>query len=253
MKVVIIEDEPPAREKLAKYIGRYDRQIEILAQLESVAATLQYFEMRAAAPDLVFADIELLDGNVFEVFENGKITCPVIFTTAYDQFLLQAFERNGIAYLLKPFDFQKFAAAMRKFETLKNNFAWATDDFLREIRENLRQPKYKERFVIKTASGIRLLETKQIAFIQMQNEIPFAFDAAGNKFPLGATLTELEKTLDPKAFFRLNRSEIVNLDFIENLKPDFHDRLIIHLRNPKVKLVSSISRTPELRKWLENG
>ena len=253
MKVVIIEDEPPAREKLAKFIGRYDRQIEILAQLESVAATLQYFEMRAAAPDLVFADIELLDGNVFEVFENGKITCPVIFTTAYDQFLLQAFERNGIAYLLKPFDFQKFAAAMRKFETLKNNFAWATDDFLREIRENLRQPKYKERFVIKTASGIRLLETKQIAFIQMQNEIPFAFDAAGNKFPLGATLTELQKTLDPKAFFRLNRSEIVNLDFIENLKPDFHDRLVVCLRNLNIKLVSSTSRTPSLRKWLENS
>lgn len=253
MKVVIIEDEPPAREKLGKFIARYDRQIEILAQLESVAATLRYFEMRASAPDLVFADIELLDGNVFEVFETGKITCPVIFTTAYDQFLLQAFERNGIAYLLKPFDFQKFAAAMRKFETLKNNFAWATDDFLREIQENLRQPKYKERFVIKTASGIRLLETKQIAFIQMQNEIPFAFDAAGNKFPLGATLTELEKTLDPKAFFRLNRSEIVNLDFIENLKPDFHDRLVVCLRNLNIKLVSSTSRTPSLRRWLENS
>jgi DNA-binding LytR/AlgR family response regulator len=93
---------------------------------------------------------------------------------------------------------------------------------LREIRENLRQPKYKERFVIKTSGGIRLLETKQIAYIQMKNEIPFAFDAAGVKFPLGATLSELEKTLDPKAFFRLNRSEIVNLNFIENLKPDFH-------------------------------
>lgn len=118
MKVVIIEDEPPAREKLAKFIWRYDRQIEILAQLESVAATLQYFEMRAAAPDLVFADIELLDGNVFEVFENGKITCPVIFTTAYDQFLLQAFERNGIAYLLKPFDFQNLR---RRCENLKRS------------------------------------------------------------------------------------------------------------------------------------
>lgn len=252
MKVVIIEDEPPAREKLAKFIRRYDSRIEILAELESVASTLRYFD-RQSAPDLVFADIELLDGNVFEVFETGKISCPVIFTTAYDQFLLQAFEESGIAYLLKPFDFQKFAAAMRKFELLKNNFAPASNALLREIRESLRQPKYKTRFVIKTAGGIRLLETGQIAFVQMQNEIAFAFDATGNKFPLGATLTELQKTLDPKTFFRISRSEIVNLHFIENLKPDFQDRLVVGLRNLNVKLVSSASRTPSLRKWLENA
>lgn len=251
MKVVIIEDEPPAREKLAKFIRRCDSRIEILAELESVAAAIRYFESRAA-PELIFADIELLDGNVFEVFETCKISCPVIFTTAYDQFLLQAFEENGIAYLLKPFDFEKFAGAMRKFETLENNFARANDAFLRELRESLQQPRYKERFVIKTAGGIRLLETKQIVFVQMLNEIPFAFDAAGNKFPLGATLTELEKTLDPKTFFRINRSEIVNLDFIENLKSDFRDRLVVSVRNLNVKLVSSTSRTSSLRKWLEN-
>ncbi len=253
MKVVIIEDEPPAHEKLAKFIARYDSRIEILARLESVEATMRYFDERAAAPDLVFADIELLDGNVFEAFENRKISCPVIFTTAYDQFLLQAFEESGIAYLLKPFDFQKFAAAMQKFETLKNNFAPASDALLREIRESLHQPKYKTRFVIKTASGIRLLETEEIAFIQMRNEFPFAFDAAGNKFALATTLTELEKTLDPKTFFRISRSEIVNLHFIENLKPDFQDRLVVCLRNLNVKLVSSASRTPGLRKWLENA
>jgi DNA-binding LytR/AlgR family response regulator len=251
MKVVIIEDEPPAREKLAKFIRRYNSRIEILAQLESVEAALRYFD-RQPAPELVFADIELLDGNVFEVFEKRKTSCPVIFTTAYDQFLLQAFEQSGIAYLLKPFDFQKFAAAMRKFETLKNNFALATGVLLREIRESLQQPKYKTRFVIKTGGGIRLLETRQIAFIQMKNEIPFAFNATGNKFALGATLTELEKTLDPKLFFRISRSEIVNLDFIENLKPDFHDRLVVYLKNLNIKLVSSTSRTPSLRKWLEN-
>lgn len=251
MKVLIIEDEVPARDKLAKFVLRYDKKIEILAQIESVKETIRYFEENPA-PDLIFADIELLDGNIFKVFESCKITSPIIFTTAYDQFLLPAFERNGIAYLLKPFDFQKFTAAMQKFETLKNNFVLANDGFWREIQESLRQPKYKERFVVKTKNGIQLLETKQIAFIQMQNEIPFAFDAVGNKFSLNDTLTNLEKSLNPKTFFRLNRSEIVNLDFIENLKPDFRDRLVVSLRNFKVKLVASINRTPELRKWLEN-
>jgi len=251
MKVLIIEDELPAREKLAKYIERYDRRIKIAGALESVSQTIEWFAANET-PELVFSDIELLDGNVFAVFERVEIDCPVIFTTAYDQFLMQAFEQSGIAYLLKPFSYEKFAAAMRKFEALRENFVSAQMNFWREIQSSLRQPKYKERFVVKTREGIKLLETRQIAFVQMQNEIPFAFDAAGKKFPLNDSLAVLEKILDPQRFFRLNRSEIVNLDYIENLKPDFHDRLEISLKNLKVKLVSSVNRTPELRKWLEN-
>lgn len=251
MKVLIIEDEPPARTKLAKFIKQVDAQIEIVGNLGRVAETLIWFDGNPT-PDLIFADIELLDGNVFEIFNQTKITCPIIFTTAYDQFLLQAFERNGIAYLLKPFDFQKFSSAMEKFELLKNNFASAQSKFWQEIQANFRQPKYKERFVIKTKNGIQLLETKQIAFIQMKGEILFAFDSTGKKFPLNDTLSNLEKVLNPNIFFRLNRSEIVNLNFIENLKPDFHDRLVVSLRNLNIKLTSSISRTPELRKWLES-
>lgn len=252
MKVVIIEDELPARDKIAKFIARYDQQIKIAGKLESVSQAVKWFAENEM-PELVFSDIELLDGNVFALFERTKITCPIVFTTAYDHFLLQAFERNGIAYLLKPFSYGKFAAAMQKFKDLRNNFISAQMNFLREIKAELRQPNYKERFVIKTRDGIQLLETKQIAFIQMQNELPFAFDSNGRKFPLNNTLHELEKALNPKIFFRLNRSEIVNLNYIENLNPDFQDRLVISLRNLKVKLVSSISRTPDLRKWLENG
>lgn len=250
MRVVIIEDEPPASEKLIEFIRRYDREIQIAARLESVKDAFAWFRANRS-PDLVFSDIELLDGNVFQFFESGAVACPTIFTTAYDQFWLQAFERNGIAYLLKPFDFEKFTAAMRKFESLKQNFISAQTHFWREIQANFTQPKYKERFVIKVRGGIKLLETVQIAFIKMQNETPYAFDAAGNKYPLNENLTELEQILDPKIFFRLNRSEIVNLKFIERLEPDFHDRLIIRLRNLNAKLVSSTNRTPHLRKWLE--
>lgn len=249
MKVVIIEDEPPASEKLAEFINRYDESAQVAARLASVKETREWFRGNPN-PDLIFSDIELLDGNVFEIFESGEIVCPVIFTTAYDQFWLQAFERNGIAYLLKPFAFEKFAAAMRKFETLKQNFAKAQQDFWREIQASAGQPKYKDRFVVKNKGSIQILKTDQIAFVQMQNEIPFAFDAAGNKFPLSESLAVLEQTLCPKTFFRLSRSEIVNLDFIENLKPDFRDRLVVKLRNLNVKLVSSASRTPSLRKWL---
>lgn len=251
MRVLIIEDEAPAAEKLSEFVTRYDKKIQIAARLESVKETLAWIRQNPQ-PELVFADIELLDGNIFQVLENNSITCPIIFTTAYDQFLLQAFEKNGIAYLLKPFSFEKFVAGMQKFEALKQSFSTTLQDFWLEIQTNLRRPKYKERFVIKVKEGIQLLETKQIAFIQMQNEIPFAFNAVGEKFPLNDSLTNLEKSLNPKIFFRLNRSEIVNLNYIKNLKPDFHDRLIIYLRDSKTKLVSSTNRTPLLRRWLES-
>lgn len=251
MKVLIIEDEPPAQKKLAKLLNLYDAKIEIAGKLSRVAETIEWIG-KNPMPDLVFADIELLDGNVFVIFDAVKITCPVIFTTAYDQFTLQAFEQNGIAYLLKPFDFEKLSNALKKFESLKNNFVSAQNDFWQEIQKKFQQPKYKERFVIKLKNGIQLLETKNIAFFQMLDEILFAFDAQGNKYPINETLANLEKSLNPHQFFRLNRSEIVNLDYIANLKPDFQDRLIVSLRRLNVKLTSSASRTPELRKWLEN-
>lgn len=251
MKVLIIEDEPPAQAKLAKLIKRCDEQIEIVGILSGVAETVTWFSVNQM-PNLIFADIELLDGNVFGIFERVKITCPVIFTTAYDQFTLQAFEQNGIAYLLKPFDFEKLSKAVEKYELLKNSFASVQNDFWREIQKSLVQPKYKERFAIKLKSGIQLLETKNIAFFQMRDEILFAFDAQGVKYPIQETISNLEISLNPHQFFRLNRSEIVNLDYIANLKPDFQDRLIVFLKNSNVKLTSSASRTSDLRKWLES-
>lgn len=251
MKVLIIEDEPPARQKLAMMIKRYDEKIEIVGSLSSVKEAIDWFAANQM-PNLIFADIELLDGNVFRIFDAIKITCPIIFTTAYDQFLLQAFEQNGIAYLLKPFDFGKLSNAVKKYELLKNSFDSSQNDFWREIQKSLIQPKYKERFAVKLKGGIQLIETKNIAFFQMRDEILFAFDAQGNKYPLNETISNLENSLNPRQFFRLNRSEIVNLDYITNLKPDFQDRLIVSLKNSTVKLTSSASRTSELRKWLES-
>lgn len=249
MRVIVIEDEPLASDKLCDFIRRYDDSINIAARLESVKETQNWFRHKMP-PDLIFSDIELLDGNVFEFFEKEELTCPIIFTTAYDQFLMQAFEQSGIAYLLKPFTFENFVAAMKKLEKLKKNFAVSQIDFLREIQNNAK-PKYKERFVVKTRGGIQLIETKNISYFQIQDGILFAFDAKDNKFPLNENLTNLEEILDPQNFFRVNRSEMVNLNFIERLEPYFNDRLVIRLQNSKVKLISSTNRTPDLRKWIE--
>lgn len=250
MRVVVIEDELPAVEKLCDFINRYDDSIQVATKLESVAETRLWFRENKP-PDLIFSDIELLDGNVFEFLETEEPNNPIIFTTAYDRFLLQAFERNGIAYLLKPFTFENFAAAMLKLEKLKQNFAAAHMNFWQEIQKNFTQPKHKERFVVKIRGGIQFVETREIAYLQIRDGILFAFDAAGNKFPLGENLNNLEQTLNPQMFFRINRSEMVNLTFIERLEPYFNDRLTIRLRNPKVKLVASTNRTPNLRKWIK--
>ncbi len=250
MKVVIIEDEPLAAEKLGGFIARYDDSMIVAAKLESITETRKWFRANKP-PDLIFSDIELLDGNVFEFFENEELNCPVIFTTAYDQFLLKAFEQTGIAYLLKPFTFENFVAAMLKLEKLKRNFATAQSDFWREIQKNLTEPKYKEHFVVKMRGGIQFIEINQISFFQIRDGILFAFDATGSKFPLAENLNNLEQILDPQIFFRINRSEIINLKFIERLENYFNDRLMIRLKNSKVKLISSINRTPNLRKWIE--
>ncbi len=250
MRVIVIEDEPLAAEKLCGFIARYDDLIKIAATLESVKETQKWFRANKP-PDLIFSDIELLDGNVFEFFENEELNCPIIFTTAYDQFLLKAFERNGIAYLLKPFTYENFAAAMLKLEKFKENFAFAQKSFWHEIQKNLTRPKYKERLIIKLRGGIQFIETEQISYFQIQDGIPFAFDAAGNKFPISENLNQLEQTLEPQMFFRINRGEMINLKFIERLEPYFNDRLQVRLRNSKVRLISSTSRTPNLRKWIE--
>lgn len=250
MRVVIIEDEPLAAGKLEDFIRRYDDSMSAVARLESVAEARRWFAENKP-PDLIFSDIELLDGNVFEFLETEKIGSPIIFTTAYDQFLLRAFEQNGIAYLLKPFTFENFTQAMLKLEKLKTNFAAAQIGVWQEIQRNVLRPKYKDRFVVKCRGSIRIVETEQIAFFQMQDGILFAFDAAGDKSALSENLNNLEQILDPQKFFRLNRSEIVNLKFIERLEPYFNDRLVVCVRNLKTKLLSSANRTPGLRKWIE--
>jgi two-component system, LytTR family, response regulator LytT len=252
MKVVVIEDEPLAAEQLCDYARRYDPEVTVQAILTSVKEAVCWFREHAA-PDLILSDIELLDGDVFRLFEQVEVPCPIIFTTAYDHFLRQAFDRNGIGYLLKPLEYEKFAAAIRKFEQLQRSFTLLGADLLRDLKAALVRPSYKERFVVKAKGGIHLLETRRVAYIKIQDEIPFAYDDQGVRYPLNETLNQLEKALDPLVFFRVNRSEIVNLNFIERLEPYSNDRLAISLKRLNVTLVSSISRTPELRKWIEGA
>lgn len=249
MNVVVIEDEPLARQWVAEALRQCDVGAVIQAELDSVETTVAWFQEHAA-PDLVISDIELSDGNVFAALQRCPVECPIIFLTAYDQFVLRAFDDNGIAYLLKPVDLDKFAAAIDKYQRLRRTFCGVPTAVVDQLRRAIATPNWRERLVVKRRDGIRLLPTEAIAYIQTRDEITSAYDRAGQEFPLRETLKELEGLLDPASFHRVNRSQIVNVAAIERLEALGAERLLIRLRNLDATLTTSAARTPAIRRWL---
>ncbi len=252
MNVVIIEDEVLAADKIEGFVQQFEPQVNVVGQLDSIKSAQRWFEGNEM-PDLAFCDIELLDGNVFKLFESVSVTCPIIFTTSYDKYLLEAFNVNGIAYLLKPFDYKSFEKAMQKYDTLKNNFNPLDKKFIEQLKQTVgnSEQSYKQRFAVKSTKGIYIIGVKDIAFIQVVSGIVYAFTKNGKKYPLNHSMNQLESLLNPNHFFRINRSEMINIDFIEKLESYFNDRLAIQVTNFSDKLIASTSRTPELRKWID--
>ena len=258
MNILILEDEEPAARQLMQLLAQagHPTAPPVLRSVEKALAWLQANPM----PDLILSDIELLDGNVFSLYEQFAVTCPVIFATAYDQYLLAAFRGNGIAYLLKPFTLEQLQAALAKYERLRTSLAQPRPaapslppDVMRELTQALRQhgqPAYKQRFSVRMRNGLYLLQTADIAYLQADEGITFAVDGAGVRYPLSGTLAELERQLDPSRFGRLNRSELVNVAFIERAEPYFNNRLAVRLRTPAITLTTSAAQTPEFRRWL---
>jgi len=253
MKILIIEDEQIAAHQLNNFIIRHNPQAIVVAILPSVKDCLQWFS-RNEMPDLLFSDIELLDGNVFALFDQIKVSCPIIFSTAYDKYLLNAFKVNGIEYLLKPFDYEQFVEAMRKYALLKSSFAVPETKLIHQLQHlfSTELSTYKKRFSIRMKGGIYLLPVADIQWFKSEDGLVLAHSQNGKKYPLSGTLTQIEAQLNPTLFFRINRSEIININAIERLEPSTNDRLSIQLKEVKGFLIASTSRTPELRKWL-NG
>lgn len=255
MKVVIIEDEKPAREKLKRFIGQYQPQAQVIAELVSITQVVEWFHNNPA-PALVFADIELLDGNVFNAFEQmPRLSCPIIFTTSYDQFWMEAFQGNGIEYLLKPFAYERFTAAWDKYQSLQQNLSPDYQQVLQDIHQKLshQQKNYKQRFTVKTKDGIYFLEVAEVAYLKAEQGVVFAYTQNQKRHLLPInTLTQIEPLLNPQYFYRINRSEIVNIQFIDHLETYTKDSLAIVLKHQLGKLVSSQSRTSGLRQWIDN-
>ncbi len=252
-KIVIIEDEIPARKKLKRFLETLNDPIEVVAEIDSVKKAIEFLKTHQV--DLIFSDIELLDGNAFEIYQQLPVKCPIIFTTAYDQFWMDAFDSNGIAYLLKPFSKERFQKAWNKFLWLSaspsDESKWVAK--LKElIQQNISEKSYKKRFTLHTSRGMYFLETGNIVFFEADEGVIFAYDNRGQKHVLTeTTLKEVEEQIRPEDFFRINRSEIISKTYIERIERYSKNSLAIKLKAYENYLKTSQNNTALFREWIE--
>jgi DNA-binding LytR/AlgR family response regulator len=248
MKALIVEDEILAAKHLEHVLDEVG-DIMVIAVLESIADTIEWFKSNTQ-PELVFMDIHLADGSAFEIFKHVDISCPIIFTTAYDEYALKAFKVNSIDYLLKPIDTISVQSAIRKMQTLspKKNYE---DDFKKFISSFTHGLSYKTHFLI-PSKGDKLMpvQTAEIAYIYIDSTIVKAATFEGKSFRFEYTLDELEELLDPRDFFRANRQFIISRKAIKDIDIWFNSRLSVNLKTgAPEKILISKARISEFKSW----
>lgn len=249
MKILIIEDEKPAFERLCKMLGEYKNEIEILANITGIKDAINWFAQNNQ-PDLILLDIQLSDGLSLEIFSKARITCPVIFTTAYDEYILEAFNYNGIDYLLKPIKKENLFSALNKYENLKEHFAHDYLSLLNNLTNT--KEKYKERLTVKNGTEFLSIPTGDIAYFFTEFKLTFLITSSGKKYLYDKNLSLLENELNPKRFYRINRNYIVSIDSIKSFKPFFKGKLIIEVIPPvQEKIFVSQEKASAFKQWLE--
>ena len=249
MTIVIIEDEKLNTEQLLFYIHKYDPTITVAGLLKSNKEIVDWFS-KNPMPMLVFSDIKLLDGSVFNSLQQEVVTCPIIFTTAFNEFYQNAFDNNGIAYLLKPISYKSFEKAMDKFNRLTqthNTINWL--DFSEVLKKM--NVTYKERILIKNVNNSVLVEVQNVIYFSTNMGVCEAFDNLGRSYEFRQKFSDLVSELNPNTFFQINRGEAINIDYIELIEPYFNDRLSIKFKNHTKRLITSSAVTAEFRRWLE--
>ncbi|HVD98136.1 MAG TPA: LytTR family DNA-binding domain-containing protein [Cytophagaceae bacterium] len=249
MNVLIVEDEIPAAQRLSKMMLTADPGINILAVVESIEQSIGWLK-KNPAPDLIMMDIHLADGSSFEIFHQVQITCPVIFTTAYNEYALKAFEVNSIDYLLKPIKTEHLDRALGKFKKFKGTSQEGSlQDLIRMLHP---ATAYKTRFLVHFSDKLISVEEQEVAYFHSEEKIVFLVTGEGKRYVIDSTLEELEKVVNPKEFFRLNRQFIARLNSITDIFNHFNGKLKIKLA-PAVteEIYVSRERAPRFRSWLD--
>lgn len=249
MKVLVIEDEQLAADKLVRQLKMADSSIEVLEVIESVKDAVLWLEQHVV--DLIFCDIHLSDGLSFNIFDKVKVTTPVIFVTAYDQYAIQAFRVNSIDYLLKPVTKTDLNGALEKFSELKSQLNTGIDfKALREMMSG-EQQEFQKRFMVYFGDKIRTISADEVAYIYAEGKHVFLVTQKGVEYNIDFTLDKLTNSLDPSSFFRINRQFIVSLEGIETMYTYTKGRVKIDLKpQSKKEAIVSIDRAASFKKWL---
>lgn len=249
MKILIVEDERPAAERLQLLLNNYDSSIEIVGQLESIEETVQFLETKEH-PDLILLDIHLSDGHSFEIFKQISYSRPIIFITAYDSYALEAFRLLSIDYIMKPVTSKALYQALNKYKSLSAAFSPIA---LPNQIPSVNIQKYKDRFLGKVGQRLFFVHVSDIAFFEANNKIVHLVDTNGNRYVVEYKMEQLVQVLDPSQFFRLNRSFIIHIKAIQQVKPYHNNRLRLFVcgASQHDELVIARDRVPEFRQWAE--
>ena len=251
MRVVIIEDEKLSAEHLTVLLQKIDESITVCNYFDTIQASVTAFKEGLNA-DLIFMDIHLADGNSFEIFKQIQLEIPVIFTTAFDNYAIQAFKQNSIDYLLKPIALQELQFAIEKFKKQQQS---GNKDLISSIATAYQQmnKEYKTRFLVKLGQTIDTIPTEEIHHFETKDSLSFLVTNKGNHYVIDYTLDQLETMLQPKNFFRINRKIILHIQSIEKVTSYFNSRLSIASKflDSEARIVSR-DRVNDFKKWLDN-
>jgi DNA-binding LytR/AlgR family response regulator len=257
MKILIVEDEDLAVKKIRKTLAGVEPDAEVVAVTDSILSTVNWLEENPA-PDLILMDIELSDGQSFEIFNQTTIKSPVIFTTSYDEYALKAFKVNSIDYLLKPIQKEDLEAALQKLRQMKELYKTeevkpdvSIDNLVKELQQKLQPKDYRKRFLVKHAQKLVSIEVEEIAYFFSDGRLNFFKTYDNRKFVVDYTMDELEDMLDPDKYFRISRSFYISVNSVDQIHDYFGNRLMLTLK-PAVDKESIVSRekVTDFKKWM---
>jgi DNA-binding LytR/AlgR family response regulator len=251
LNAIIIEDEKPALENLQNMLSSIADDIQVTAILGSVRESIEYLSEQPVA-DIIFSDVQLGDGLSFEIFNQSNVRIPVIFITGYDEFMLNAFEYNGIDYLLKPIDKENLRKALTKYRMLEKHFS--DHHSLNSLLQYLGNHK-KKRLIVKKGMENISLRLDDIVLFYTENKIVYVIDRWGKKYLAENNLSELEADLDNNIFFRANRQYIININFVRGFKAYEKVKLQVDLTMPELNhcIIISQEMAPQFREWMHNA
>jgi two-component system, LytTR family, response regulator LytT len=257
MNILIVKDEELAVKKIQKTLASVDPGANVAGITDSITATVDWLKSNPS-PDLILMDIELSDGQSFEIFSRVEVKSAVVFTTSYDEYALKAFKVNSIDYLLKPIQKEDLESALVKYRQMKSMYAAGgapadlnVENLVKELRQKLQPKEFRKRFLVKHAQKLVSVEVEEIAYFFSDGRLNFFKTYDNKKFVVDYTMDELEDMLDPERYFRISRSFYIAVDSVDQIHDYFGNRLLLHLK-PAVDKEAIVSRekVSDFKKWM---